>query len=399
MILSVLPLLLACSSQPSAEPHSASNATAERSGRVTFYVKAKPSFDEWTRAPTPAVARWMRDHYARMLSYSPYFDSRLAWFPNAWVYINAYAIKPASGLQTQHPQWLLRDERGRALYIPYACQNGTCPQLAADLGNPDYRQHWLARARDLLRRGYLGLRIDDVNMTWRVSDGTGAFVNPIDVRTQRPMTLQQYRRNTVEFLELVRSSFPNIEIVHNMIWYAAEIDDPLLHRQLRAADYLGLQRGVSDRGIRGRDGQYGFDRFLAFVDQVHQLDRGIVFDDDDRDNQSTANRDYELAFYLLVNQGKDLLGADGDRSRMNPASFYPGYRVDLGEPKGSRLWLTDALLGREFKHGLVLVNPPGGKRACLTLPRPGWDLDGNRHEQRCLPSPGGAVTLWQRTQL
>ena len=28
----------------------------------------------------------MRAHYWRMLTYAPYFDSRVAWFPDAWVY-------------------------------------------------------------------------------------------------------------------------------------------------------------------------------------------------------------------------------------------------------------------------------------------------------------------------
>lgn len=336
----------------------------------------------------------MRQHYARMLTYSPYFDARLAWFPSAWVYLNAYAIKPRSGLQNSKPQWILKNASGDDLYIPYDCRDGQCPQFAADLGNSEFRQHRLAQAAALLQAGYGGLYIDDVNLAWRVSNGLGEFTHPIDVGSRQPMTLERYRLNMVEFLELLRTTFPDAEIVHNMIWYGMEFDDPVLHRQILAADYLALQRGVSDRGINTRDGTYGFNRFLALVDLVHALDRAIILDDDDRDNQSPANRDYELAFYFLVNRGRDLLGADGERSRMSPERFYHGYLVDLGDALSERYLTRDGLYRRDYANGFVLVNPPGSGSPCVNFSRPSFSVLGDRQHRHCLPSPGGAVLLW-----
>lgn len=373
------------------QEYDSQQALLRDAGRVKFYVKANSSFDPWTKAPSAEQQQWMRDHYDRMVTYSPYFDSRLQWFPNAWVYRNAYGIKPAWALHVRHPAWILKDASGRNLYIPYGCQQGQCPQFAADLSHPDYRAHWLNQSEELLARGYIGLRIDDVNLTWRVSDGTGAFVNPIDRQTGQPMTLQAYRQNMVTLLEETRKRFPSAEIVHNVIWYAAPLHNPLLQRQILAADLVGLQRGVSDRGIAQRAGEHGFDRFLAFVDRVHGLDRGIIFDDDDRDNQSPQNRDYELAFYFLVNQGRDLLGADGDRQRMNPVYFYEGYRVDMGTPEGGRFRTASGLLRRNFKNGFVLVNPPGEHRRCLQPALPVMGEGGAMAERVCLPSPGGLV--------
>ncbi|MGI9325894.1 MAG: hypothetical protein ACR2PZ_11790 [Pseudomonadales bacterium] len=338
----------------------------------------------------------MQEHYARMLTYSPYFDSRLLWFPKAWAYLNAYAIKPRTGLQRSKPEWILKDSSGNDLYIPYDCQDGKCPQFAADLSNSGFRQHRLNQAAALLQAGYRGLYIDDVNLAWRVSNGVGEIIQPIDRSSGQPMTLASYRRNMVEFLELARTTFPDAELVHNMIWYATEFDDPLLHRQIRAADYLALQRGVSDRGIKSRDGSYGFNRFLALVDLVHALDRAIILDDDDQNNQSPANRDYELAFYFLVNQGRDLLGADGERARMSPERFYPGYLVDLGEVLSERYLTRDGLYRRDYSNGFVLVNPPGSGSPCVNFTRPSFSVLGERQRRLCLPSPGGAVLLWAR---
>src|SRR5690349_17882366 len=143
------------------------------SAGVPFFVIAGSSFDRYTADPTPQAEEWMRAHYARMLAYSPYFDSRLAWFPNAWVYKDLYAIYLGSADAASHPDWILRDAGGNRLYISYACSGGTCPQYAADVGNPDFRAAWIGAARATLAAGYRGLFVDDVDLTLtRVGDAT-----------------------------------------------------------------------------------------------------------------------------------------------------------------------------------------------------------------------------------
>ena len=120
------------------------------SGGVPFFVIADSSFDRYTADPTADDEQWMAAHYARMLAYSPYFDSRLAWFPNAWVYTDLYALYVGSADALSHPDWILRDATGTRLYIPYACGGGTCPQYAADAGNADFRAAWIAAVRATL---------------------------------------------------------------------------------------------------------------------------------------------------------------------------------------------------------------------------------------------------------
>ena len=86
---------------------------------------------------------------ARMLVFSPYFDSRLSWYPNGWVYKDLYAIGVGSSMASAHPDWILRDSAGQALYIPFACSGGTCPQYAGDVGSPAFRSSSLMAAASL----------------------------------------------------------------------------------------------------------------------------------------------------------------------------------------------------------------------------------------------------------
>jgi hypothetical protein len=115
-------------------------------GEVRFVKFANSAFDVFTRNPTPAQKEWIRTHYWRLVAFSPYFDSRLSWFPNAWAYKDLYGVYRSSTVPAAHPDWILRDPQGNALYIPYACGNGTCSQYAADLGNPAFRRQWLDEA-------------------------------------------------------------------------------------------------------------------------------------------------------------------------------------------------------------------------------------------------------------
>ena len=323
-------------------------------GTVGFIVDAKSDFDRWTTAPTPAQIQTMRRDYSRMVTYSPYFDERLAWFPNAWVYQDSMAIIPDWPVYRDHPEWVLRDDSGRELFVDFACRDGSCPQLAADIGNPAYRAWWIRKASDLIEQaGYRGIWVDDVNLEWRISNGNGVRIIPVDPRTGRKMQLRDWRRYFAEFMEELRDALPGVEIAHNSIWYAEH--DEFIERQIKASDFINIERGVSDPGITDGDGPFSFSAFVSFVDRVHALGRSVIIDDDD--DLGNKQRDYDLAFYLLIKKRQDLLSADGDRSRMNPDTFWPGYRVNLGEAQGT-YYRSGRVFRRDFKCGHVIVNPP-----------------------------------------
>jgi hypothetical protein len=355
-------------------------------GRVRFYNIADSDFDRYSRAPTRAEQAWMRAHYSRMQVYSPWFDERLAWYPDAWVYLDSLAIKPHWPVFREHPEWVLRDRHGRMLFIDWGCSGGTCPQYAADVGNPAFRAWWIARARTLAGRGYRGIWVDDVNLDWRTSDGDGERVLPHDPRTGRTMTLPDWRGYFADFMEELRRALPDVELAHNSIWYAGPPDDPAIRRQIAAADWINLERGATDRGLRGGGGRFGFDTFLAFIDAVHEQGRAVVLMDY---GTTVREREYGLAAWLLVSAGRDLLSSD-QLAWTAPGSLWPGYALDLGAAAGPRLrW--QGLWRREFRCGLVLLNPPEAPRRRTALGAAYRTLEGARVSGVTLPAASAAV--------
>jgi hypothetical protein len=359
---------------------------ADPEGRVHFAQVANSSFDTFTQNPTQAQKDWMRAHYWRMLTYAPYFDSRLAWFPDAWVYKDLYAIYTGSTLATSHPEWILRDASGNKLYIPYGCSGGTCPQYAADVGNPAFRANWIQEATATLGKGYRGLFVDDVNMLIsRIGNGSGTAVAPIDPRTGRTMTEADWRRYMAEMVEQVRTAFPAKEIVHNALWFAGTAD-PSVQRELLAADIVCLERGVNDSGLVGGTGTYGFDTFLGLVDWLHAHGRAVYWLPGVSTN---AAREYGLAAYFLMNAGGDSIGNDpgtGD----TPSDWWSGYDTSLGAARGGRsTW--NGLLRRDFDGGMVLLNPPGASQRTVTLPATYTDLTGASRTSVTLGAAQGVV--------
>ncbi len=360
----------------------------EAEGKVRFYNIADSDFDRFTKAPDVFRQAWMREHYIRMQTYSPYFDQRLAWYPDAWVYKDSYAIKPHWPEYEAHPEWILRDAEGHALYIPWGCKHGRCPQFAADVGNPAFRAHWIEQARELIGTGYRGIWIDDVNLAWRVSDGNGRFRQPIDPRTGQPMTLDVWQENFASFMEQIRAAFPDVEIAHNSIWYAGSFDNDRILRQIDAADYINLERGASDPGLKGGNGRWSFQRFLRFIDLVHARGRSVILMDYGR---TKIQREYALAAWLLISEGRDLL-ASNQLNWTAPESFWRGYELNLGHALGPRKeWR--GLIRRDFECGYALLNAPDNYPVSIALPsdRRRFDAPARNHLQ--LKSAEAAVIV------
>ena len=178
-----------------------------------------------------------------------------------------------------------------SLYIPFDCDGGSCTQYAGDIGNPHFRAHWIAEAKQQAAR-YRGIFVDDVNLEFRVSNGAGEDVVPRDPRTGAPMREADWRRYMAEFTEQVRAAMPNKEIVHNALWFTGT-SDPFVRRQVDAATHVELERGVNDPGLGG-GGQFGYESFLGYIDWLHGRGKGVVLDSY---ADTRAEVEYELASY------------------------------------------------------------------------------------------------------
>ncbi len=358
-------------------------------GTVRFAKGAESSFDVYTQNPTTAQKQFMTSRYWRMRTYSPYFNSRLGWFSNAWVYRDSQAIYNPSSLATEHPDWILRDKNGNKLYIQFGCSGGTCPQYAADISNPDFRSDWIAGARAQLAAGYKGLFVDDVNMVARTGNGSGAYVPPVDPRTGIEMTDAVWQKYMADFMVQVRNELPGIEIVHNALWPVPDTSADV-QRELNAADYIELERGFNDAGITGGTGYWSFGKMAAFIDHRHAAGKGVILDGY---ADTPAGRMYGLATYFLVNNGRDALANDAYGT---PDNWWKGFETELGDPAGPR-YQSGGVWRRDFARGTVLVNEPGSPARTVSLGAGFHDVDGVARSSVSLGSASGAVLLRDQT--
>ncbi len=361
-------------------------APANTAGRVHFVRPADTAFNGFTGNPSPAARAWLRRHIWRMAVFSPYFDSKTSWYPNGWVYDDAYAIYAGEALATQHPDWILRDGAGNKLYIPYACSGGSCTQYAGDISNPAFRQYWINGLKAEVAHGYKGVFVDDVNMDMKVGNGRGELLAPIDRATGAPMSSDAWRHYMAGFMAEVRAALPGVEIVHNAIWFAdnhAATANPDIRSEISSADFINLERGVNDSGLSGGSGPWSLSALLAYADQVHGLGKNVILDGNASDPQGMT---YNLAAYFLISSGNDAVSATGQ----TPANWWGAWSTNLGQALAGRYVWKD-LQRRDFSAGMVLVNPPGEPTRTVTLPHSMQDIAGNTVGSVTLAGGSGAV--------
>jgi hypothetical protein len=359
-------------------------AAGAPAGEVRIAKGAGSDMDRWMNRAAPQRRAWFRRNYERMKAYAPWFDARLAWYPDAWAYQDLYAVYSDSREDGSHMRFVLRDDRGQRLYIPWGCDGTGCPQYAADPGNPAFRRAWITDAARKLRAGYRGLYVDDASLAMFTSDASGDRRTPVDPRTGRPMRSRDWRRYVVEFLEEIRSAFPEVELVHNANWWVVPIADPLHRRQVQAADWLVIEHAFEDAGLTGGNGPVSFRAFLRHIDAVHRMGRRVVFDGS---GASPAGRELLLSGYLMANEGGDLLSS-GEGTE--PGELWSGFRLDLGRALGNReRWR--GVWRRDFADGTVLLSDPGSSPG--RLPIRGRRISGDRVTSIVLGDREGAVVL------
>jgi hypothetical protein len=355
-------------------------------GAVHFLGGSNEAFDAYTSGQDPSYGAFLRQHFWRMIVYSPYFDDKTSWYPRGWAYKDAYAIYRGSALASEHPEWILRDRAGNPLFIPFACAQGVCPQYAADISNPAFVRFWVAGAQAMLAHGYRGLFIDDVNMAFRVSDGHGNLTAPVDRATGQPMTYEAWRSYMARFTEQARGALPHVEIAHNVNWPAdtpARTADRYIAGEIHAADYINIERGVNDAGLQGGTGSFSLRSLFAYIDSVHRLGRGVVLDGNAVEQPGI---EYSLASYFLISDGNDLVSAHG----MTPVHWFAGFDVNLGSAIGPRTtW--KGVLRRDFSGGMSLLSEPESGTHLLRLPTAMRTLDGRVVSSLELSPASGAV--------
>lgn len=355
---------------------------------MRLFKEGGPAFGRWVHT---SDCRGALERYSRMLFYSPFADACVrGGYRGALSYHDAQAIYPVDIKRRKGDskrirstrrllrRWILRDARGRPLYVPFDCAKGRCPQYAADIGNPRFRARLIGRVRRVMARGYRGVFLDDVNFNLNVSDGRGRPRVPIDPRTSRPMLLDDWRRYMADFVIEVRRAIGDRELTVNSVWWRGEnsLDDPNVARGVTAATHFHMERGTADT-FRG----HPYEGLLGYADRLHALGVGVNLDGSS--SRSRREAEFELGTYFLTSTGADTVSADygacPDNREGSPCEepFWRGYNVRLGAPLAARTLRPDGLLERRFGRGMVLVNPPGAPRRQADLAGLFFDLDGN----------------------
>ena len=340
-------------------------------GHVNYLQFAESWFDQYTLSPDATLQSWFQTHFQQMVVWSPYFDTRTSWFPNSIPYINLFGVLQGSWVQYAHPEWILKDQYGNWLYIPFQCSNGSCPMYAGDLANPAFRAWWISQAQSTISAGnYPGLYIDDVDMLFRVSDGYYNQTAPVDTNTGQLMSFSAWKSYVAQFTTQIRAAFPSANIMHNVIWFAGDASDPSIQQEFLAATKLNLERGIaSDPGLTGGTGYWSIYNFFSYIDRVHALGKGINFMEY---NLTSAGQEYGLASYFLISNGKDSVGD----SSTTPTNWFSGYSVDLGPALGMRTY-NNGVFERTFTRGMVVLGEPGLTTQTVTLPTSMQRLDGS----------------------
>jgi hypothetical protein len=376
---------------------------AGRKGAVKVVRNATTEFDGQLRAAerNGSLRTWMKRHYWQMRGYDPFFTNHTFKGSPSWnppptqLYGNLYALSRESSeaVRAAHPSWVLRDAANpnEQLYIPWGCQDPEpgCPAFAADLGNSAFRQWWIQRARSDVRQGYVGLAIDDVNLgAVHTGNAAGTQVLPRDPRTGGAMTLANWRRYTAEFVERIRSAFPNKQLTVNANQWWVPHDGPAT-RIAEATDFTELERGFNDSGITGGSDTFGYLTLLAHIDWLHEHGGSVMYRPY---SLNSLSREFELASYFLVKRRADAIVADYQADRGN---WWPGWETYLGKPAGRRYVSESGLLRRDFVGGSVFANQPGAPTRAQNLPeRYRWtDLAGTPVTSVTLGGRRGKVLL------
>ena len=332
-------------------------------GAVHFVKRADSSFDA---EDIQANAAFMWEHFTRMVGFSPFFDTRTAWAPPTWEYEDAYAIYTGSSLESEHPEWILRDASGNRLYIPY----GNPPtQYAGDISNPAFRRYWIERGKATLAHGYAGIFVDDVDMWANTGNAKREKVVPISGVTGQPISDEAWREYLATLMQELRQAIPGYEIVHNNVWYAdggaanRGTTAPVVRRQIEAANVLNVERGAHDSGLTGGTGSWSLSNWFTYMDEVHAMGRAVVLGGG---NYEAAAMEYNLAAYFLISTGRDYI-CDGG-STQNVKSFWQGWSVNLGEAVGPRERSPAGLWSRRFEKGVVYLLEPAAAPQTISLP-------------------------------
>jgi hypothetical protein len=272
----------------------------EAAGEVKYRLDAKSYFD-----PFASNTTFLHKHIDRILGYEPFADTYVAAGIPTLSYHDAYTTWGPGNLNPTH----------RAEYVKWVEQDKAA--------------------------GYLGQFMDDVEWS-----GSGQHIAGSDEEMAKLIEAVRKTLGPTGVLEL------NTQYAD--LWPRIKAGDPYVARALAVTDQVDKEFGVNSSS--GIDTASEYAEYMRYVDALHA--KGIHIDQAD----STPGNEYELATYLLVNDGADFTGA-----HLTPSEWWSGYDANLGDALGARERSASGLWKRRFTGGVVYTVEPGGATQTIRL--------------------------------
>ena len=94
------------------------------------------------------------------------------------------------------------------------------------------------------------------------------------------MTDAAWKSYFATFMESCGRRSRRLEITHNAVWFSGggqhDATQPDIVREIKAADFVNLERGFLDGGITGGTGTWSVYAYMRFIDNVHAYGRHVV---------------------------------------------------------------------------------------------------------------------------
>jgi len=231
---------------------------------------------------------------------------------------------------------------------------------------------YVAEVRRDMKLGYAGVFVDDANWTAAFPPSPGP-----------PAAL-------ANLLVAIRAAEPTAVIEMNSqyhdIWPLMKAHDPDVERALRAVNIMTKEFGVGPAAGINTAKDYG--ELFRYIDALHS--KGIhVTMTGDPEGESVPAMEYNLATYLLANDGGDFVNG----ANQTPVHWWRGFDVNLGDAVTERERSPTGVWKRVFTGGVVYTVEPGAATRTIKLGKPMRSAQWGTVESVTLAAGQGAVLV------